>query len=312
MQKIKNPYKSFIAMSLFFLLIAGCQRDRIIITGSETMYPMLKMLARDYNEIQEDYRVVVKGGGSLLGLKRLILRQTDFAASSHEIERAIQDQLASIDDYKIVVVAFDGIALVVNKKNPVIRLHLKQASDIFAGRIKTWKEVGGRDKIITVLIRNDNSGTASYMKEHILRLKDLGELIYAKNRYVEYTRRACTVKNNREMAQIISENENAIGYMGMGSAVTEGRGKVKKLRYSIERKGPYYEPDIKTVQNGQYQLARPLSLVYKPDSNGPKDKFIDYVNTKRAQLQVESSGYLDSLYKDLFIEPLSIKGEKSD
>ncbi len=297
------------ALSLVVSLFLGCKRETLTMQGSETMYPMLKILEEDYNLYQDDVRVVVGGGGSLKGLRQLVSGTIDIAASSLEIEEALSSQLAQIDTYDVVVLAYDGISIVINRNNPVERLHLRQISDMFAGKISNWKEVGGPDMKVLPVVRNDNSGTAAYMKRHVLRQFDLGDLVFEKYRDREYGASARTAANNREIADIVSKHVNAISYMGMGSAETEGRGRVKKISYAVNARGPYVLPGPAEVESRRYQLSRPLMLVYRRDKDAKKKDFIEYVKSGRAHAKIKSSGYLDILQTNIMMKTLTIKGD---
>jgi phosphate transport system substrate-binding protein len=294
---------------LFFTLVS-CGAEKLVISGSETMYPMLNLVAEDYNSMQKDVRIVIEGGGSLLGMKKLARKQTDIAASSMDIQETLNSYPGDLDDYEMAILAFDGIAIVVNKKNPVKKLSLVQLSDIFSGRIKNWSEVGGERAPIMIVVRNDNSGTALYMKEHVLRQRDAGEKAHKKYRYQNYAENFIAAKNNSEIAVIIEKNKYAISYMGMGSADTEGRGKVKKLSYSVKTGGEYYEPTPNTVDQRLYRLSRPLMLIYRKDGSSKKGIFIKYLKTERARKVIATSGYLDSLYSKIMFKTLLIKGRR--
>ncbi len=300
-------------LCIFVLTVAahiGCKQESLTITGSETMYPMLKIIEKDYEEYQDRVDLVVKGGGSKFGLKKLVVQETDMASSSLDIREIINSRLALIDNFEIAVVAMDGIAVVVNRENPVDRLHLLQLSDIFSGKITNWKEVGGADMPIKVIIRNDNSGTAAYMKEHILRQMDMSDLVYEKKKFLEYDKDVVVAKNNREIAQLIEKNKNAISYMGMGSAVTEGEGKVKKLEYAIDEDGPYYKPTITSIESRDYRLARPLTLIFRVEKDPEIKDFLEYLNSKRAHESILSSGYKDSLHSRFMLETILVTGKR--
>ena len=307
MKKIKILILLMLALLLW---ASGCKREVLTISGSETMYPMLQKLSGDYRYYQSDFAVDVNGGGSKQGITALIEGRVDIAASSLDFEKTLTDQLSAIGTFAIGLLAYDGIAVVTNRNNPVDRLSLQQLSDIFAGKIKNWKEVGGKDRPIQVIIRNSRSGTADYMEEHVLKQKDLGEFVYARYKNRKYDPRALVAGNNREIVSLISSNEHAISYMGMGSADTEGKGRVKKLKYALNEEGPFYEPTVQTVEKHQYKLARPLMLIYRTDNGGKVDKFIEYLKTKRARKAVLSTGYLDSIYSRLMLDTVIIRGKR--
>ncbi|MBN2078014.1 MAG: phosphate ABC transporter substrate-binding protein [Spirochaetes bacterium] len=303
---MKRTIPAILVILAFAIVLSGCKKETLTITGSETMYPMLKILEDDFKLYNDDVQLVVRGGGSKTGLKNLVSGRTDIAASSLEIEEDMAIQLASIDRFEVAILAYDGIAVVVNRNNPVMRLHLRQISDMFAGRIRNWKDVGGFSAPVIPVVRNDYSGTAAYMKRHVLRQYDLGELIYEKNREQKYAPYARVAKNNREIAEIVASNINAISYMGMGSADTEGRGKVKKIQYALTARGPYFFPEPNTVVNRQYMLSRPLMLVYR--KNDPKkDVFLSYLKSQRASKKIRSSGYLDIMQSQIMLRTLTVK-----
>ncbi|MBN2042034.1 MAG: phosphate ABC transporter substrate-binding protein [Spirochaetes bacterium] len=305
----KNIKLLFVIITNLFMLNA-CQRQPLTITGSETMYPMLKNLASDYNSLQSDVNIRIRGGGSRFGLKQLVNNETHFAATSMDIQEDVMLQLSYIDNYEMVIIAFDGIAIVVNKNNPVTQLNLNQASDIFSGKITNWKEAGGNDLAINLIIRNVYSGTAAYMKEYVLKKKLMGDLVYENNKYREYSSGAIIAKNNRQIAELIAQNPGAISYMGMGSTETEAYGRVKALKFSVNNNGPYYEPEIVTVEKRQYELSRPLMLIYSTDNGAGKDKFIEYLKTERAHDAILATGYLDSLYSKIMLKTLRVKGKR--
>ncbi len=300
---------SMLTVSVLFFA-AGCSREKIFITGSETMYPMLNLVANDFNSTQTDIEVVVRGGGSKYGLKQLISNRTHFASSSSGLVEDIELQLKYIDNFTMAVMAYDGVSIVVNKKNRVEKLRLTQISGIFSGKIKNWKDVGGPDKPITVIVRNDYSGTATFMRENVLRQHDLGEMVYEKYKYTQYAKNAIVAKNNREIADRVAADENAVSFMGMGSAVTEGRGKVKVLMYARTEKDPFHYPSVHSVESGRYQLKRPLMLIYRPDKGGSMTRFVEYLKTDRARLKIENSGYLDTLYSKLFTKTIQVKARR--
>ena len=99
-------------------------------------------------------------------------------------------------------IAYDGITVVVNPKNPVSELTFDQLRGIYNGSISNWKEVGGEDKPIAVISRDSSSGTYEYFKEAVL----LGD---------EYRPDALTQPATGGIVGEISQNPNAIGYIGV-------------------------------------------------------------------------------------------------
>ncbi|GBF51625.1 phosphate ABC transporter protein PstS [Leptospira ryugenii] len=253
---------------------------------------MFRYLAAEYEESHSSIKVTVEGGGSESGIDRLRKGEIDLAISSRDLNQAEFDDLRKTGNLDKVRVAYDGVAIVVNPSNPVAKLHLSQISDILSGTAKNWKEVGGSDAPIQLVIRNDKSGTQDYIENHILRQKDLSPADFEKHKSRNFSPTAKIVKDNAEMAKFISENPNAVGYMGMGSAVIDNKDKLKSLEYAKRPNDPYVTPSIKNVYERKYRLSRELFVVYKTDQGGKIDEFITFITGEQGQALILKSGYL--------------------
>jgi len=169
-------------------------------------------------------------------------------------------------------VALDGLAVVVNPANPVSKLTVDQLAQIFTGKVRNWKEVGGTDAKIVILSREVNSGTHVYFKEHVLRKLD-------PNSKEEYAADALMLSSSQAIADEVAQNPSAIGYYGMGYISP----KQKALYVAKDEKSAYEAPTIENVVNGKYPISRPLFLY----SNGePKElvkKFVDFTLSKKGQ-----------------------------
>lgn len=279
---------------LGFITLAGCsRRQEILISGSETMKTVTTLLAEGFNDSQKKYEVKVTGGGSKLGIDDLTRKRVDIAMTSNDISETHLAAMADISRYEKVDIGFDGLAVVVNPANPVSKIHLLQFSQILSGRISNWKELGGPDMAIIPVLRNNNSGSEGYVREHVLRRKDLGEPVYAALKDAEYTSVAVTKRDNKEIFDFISSNPGAIAYMGVGVAKSEGKNKIKILDYSLLPEGPYLSPSIENIQAGKYRLSRPLALVYVPDG-GRKDAFIAYALSEEGQKKILNYDYMQA------------------
>ncbi len=152
---------------------AGSAGDMIQIKGSDTMVNLAQAWAENYMEMNPGNFIAVTGGGSGTGISSLISGTCDIAMCS----RNIKDKEIALANKRGVSpleikAALDGLAVVVNPKNPVDKLTIDQLADIFTGRVTNWKELGGEDKKIVILSREVNSGTHVYFKEHVLRKND--------------------------------------------------------------------------------------------------------------------------------------------
>ncbi|MCW7465745.1 phosphate ABC transporter substrate-binding protein [Leptospira levettii] len=299
---------------LFYILITinfvACKdKQTLKVAGSETMNSMMRFLGTEYEKVNSNVRVTVEGGGSESGIDRLRKGEIDMAVSSRALNQAEYDDLRKTGNLEIVRLAYDGVALVVNPNNPVSKLHLVQTSDIFSGKIKNWKEVGGQDAPISIVIRNDKSGTQDYFQNHILKRRDLGDKEFNTYKSNVFSPNAKIVKDNAEMAKYIQENPNSIGYMGMGSALVDHKDNLKALEYAktSSKDEPYVTPSIRNVYDRKYKLARELFIIYKTDQGDKIDAFVTYLTSEQGQVAVLQSGYLRSSLPEVEVSAEPVK-----
>ena len=290
------------------LAAAGCsKRQEILISGSETMKDAIALLAEEFNKSQKKYVAKVGGGGSKAGIEDLTLSRVDIAMTSNEIKETHLDALADISKFEKVDIGYDALAIVVHPSNKVKQMHLSQYAGILSGKFTNWKELGGDDMAILPVLRNRNSGTEAFVREHVLRRKDLGEAVYAAFRNTEYTPGATTKRDNREIIDFVSTNVGAIAYMGVGVAKSEGKNRIRILDYALTKEGPFLQPTIENIQAGKYRLSRALSLVYVPD-NARKDAFIAYALSEAGQKKILEYEYLQAAPNTVLVIEKRAKG----
>jgi phosphate transport system substrate-binding protein len=169
-------------------------------------------------------------------------------------------------------VANDGVAVIVNPANPVKKLTLKQLSDIYTGKIKTWKELGGSGQKIVALSRDRNSGTHVFFLEHVVKLGD-------KKSKNEFAPEALMMPSSQAIVEEVSGNPSAIGYVGLG--YTSSREKI--LAIAKEEKSPYVVPSIETVTKKQYPISRSLLFYTNGEPNEKTKAFITFVLSPEGQ-----------------------------
>jgi phosphate transport system substrate-binding protein len=281
-------------LSIFVLLfIFDCgPKEVLTISGSETMHGMAEYLAKDFEKENSKIRVEISGGGSMEGIQRLIQHKSDIALSSRELYEDEFEKLNKDGNLEKLTIAYDGVAIVVHPTNPISQLDLKSISEIFQGKITNWKSLGGKDEPIKVVMRNDKSGTLSYFTDHVLKQRNLGMDAYSKNNKAEFSKNAQIVTDNFEMADLISKFPNAIGFMGMGSALVENKGRIKTVRYANTSKDEFVEPSIDNVYNRKYRLSRGLYLIYRADKTQRVEEFATFLTGDKGQELILKRGYL--------------------
>lgn len=252
---------------------AAAKKNTVQIKGSDTMVNLGQAWAEKYMEENPQDFVAVTGGGSGTGVASLISGTCDIAMSSRNIKEkeillAKQKGVNPIE----IKTALDGLAVVVNPKNPLSKLTIEQLAQIFTGKITNWKELGGLDSKIVLLSREVNSGTHVYFKEHILRKND-------PNSQEEFAPGALMLSSSQAIADEVAQNPGAIGYYGMGYISN----KHKAIMVAKDDKSEYESPTIENVINGKYPISRPLFLYTNGEPQGLVKKFIDFCLSEEGQ-----------------------------
>lgn len=286
--KLKTSRKKILLKGLFLFIIfiiAGCSKGidtTVDIRGSDTMVNVTMAWAQKLMELDPLVDIVVNGGGSSVGIQSLITGTADVANASREIK---PDEIKEAKSNKVnpfeTIVGFDGIVVAVNKYNPVSKLTIKQLSDIFTGKIKNWKEVGGRNRPIVLLSRESSSGTYEFFKEHVI---NEGKKNGGKN----FAASASLLNNSSQIVEQIESNQNDIGYFGLGYATD----KLKMIAVAKETKGPYIKPTVDTVKNKSYTISRPLIIYTNDRPKGNVKKYIDFVLGPKGQRLLEKAGFI--------------------
>ncbi|MEA1960199.1 MAG: phosphate ABC transporter substrate-binding protein [Bacillota bacterium] len=140
----------------------------LTLAGSTSVQPFSEVLAEEFMTIHPDVQVNVQGGGSSQGVAAAISGAADIGAASRDLKDEEKEAEPGI---KATVIAIDGVSIVVHPENPIPELTIAQVKDIYLGNIVNWKELGGNDAVITVICREDGSGTRDAF-DHIVMSKE--------------------------------------------------------------------------------------------------------------------------------------------
>ncbi len=233
------------------------------------MLPLTKLWAEEFMRQHPGVSVHTEGGGTEDGIKALIQGKIDISTASRpmrpEEARGLAERQSSLGFSYLV--AKDALSIYVHPDNPVRNLSLVQLRDIFTGRIPSWKEAGGQDQAILVLIRPPNSGTYLYFQEHVLE----GHA---------YTSSAQTMPTNQAVVNAIAAHPNAIGYGGFAFEKSV-------VHCQVEGVMPSEENVVKDI----YPITRYLHLYTRDAPRGYSKKFIDWVLSPAGQRVVRKAGY---------------------
>lgn len=236
---------------------------RIAISGSTSTEDLVKGLADEFQALNPGVEITYEGIGSSAGVKNVIDGVSDIGTASREIKEEESSQ--GIDTF---VFAHDGIATIVHAENEVADISMEQLTQIYAGEITNWSELGGADANIVVVSREDGSGTRSAFEE-ILGLEESG-LVSS----------AIIAEGNGNVQSTVGGNPNAIGYVSFAYLDDS----IKPL--SID--GAQATTD--EVISGNYELSRPFNMVYFADKLSPQAKaFIDFIRSEDAVHLIEGT-----------------------
>ena len=259
--------------------------ESITVKGSDTMVILGQRLAEEYMNKNKDVTIQVTGGGSGTGIAALLNKTTNLANSSRPIKDAeakkAREAGVEITEVKI---AMDGLAVVVNRENPVSELTMKQILGIYTGHYKNWKDVGGPDQKIMRYSRESNSGTYVFFKEHVLLDRD-------------YAPDCQTMSGTSAVAEAVSRDKWGIGFGGV--AYFEKIPELKIVKIKKLANTPAVSPikedrsvNYEQIWNSEYPIARYLYVYVAGKMTPAIKKYIDWTLGPEGQNIVAKIGYV--------------------
>ncbi len=265
---VKKSYSCWLilfgfAIGIFpFFSCAPNQKNTIVIAGSTSIQPFAERLAEVYSQTHKQLKINVQGGGSSAGIKTVQTDVCNIGMSSRELnpeEKGLNE----------IIIAYDGIVIIVNRRNPVQNLSLATVADIFAGNIKHWNDVGGIKRRINSIIREEGSGTRQSFEQIVMKDKDV-------------TIDALIQDSNGAVREIVANDPNAIGYISYG--LLDERVKPITLDSVI--------PTIESIKQRKYPVVRPFLFLTKSEPQGQVKKFIDFVLSNEGQKLLQEEGLI--------------------
>ena len=241
------------------------QKGTLDIAGGTAHIPVMKKAAQAIMTVNPDIRITVAGGGSGVGVQKV----GEGLVQIGNTGRALKEGEISRYGLKSFPFAIDGVAIAVNPSNKVQSLTKAQLKDVFAGKITNWKELGGQDAAISLYVREDGSGTRETFEERAL---DKGTSTPSAN----------VVNSNGAMKTAISQDPNAIGYVGIGHLDSSICG--------VTVDGMV--PSQKNAADGTYKITRLLYMNTKGEPSGLTALFVDYIYSPEGQKFTSESGYI--------------------
>src|SRR6266480_796527 len=198
---MKRIYLSLITI---ISLMGSAYADRLVIKGSDTLgAKLVPQLAEQFKAQHPGTTFDIAAEGSTTGIAAIIDGTAQIGMSSRRAKSSeVGTASAKGINMKPTIVAYDGIAVIVNANSPVKSLTKKQVEQIFTGEVTDWSAVGGSGGKISIYTRNTSSGTYSDFKELAMKKRD-------------YAPGSQNMAGNEQIGSEVGRNPAGIGYVGM-------------------------------------------------------------------------------------------------
>jgi phosphate transport system substrate-binding protein len=242
------------------LILAGCGNSettgKVTLSGSSTVAPLAQVIGQKFESENPGMEIDVQTGGSSRGVNDATKGLVDIGMASRALAPEEQENLSPY------TIAWDGIAPIVHRDNPVTELSDSQIRGIYTGEIGNWSALGGPDAEIVVVNKAEGRSTLKLFLHYF----DL------KNSQIAAD---VVIGDNQQGIKTVAGNPHAIGYVSIGTAEFEAsNGTSIRL---LPMGG--VEASTASVSSGQFPLSRPLNLLVKPDLSQASQRFLDYARS---------------------------------
>lgn len=264
--------KTILLLATALLAISSAQAQKLVIKGSDTLgAKLVPQLAEEYKARNSGVSFEIAAEGSTTGIAAITDGTAQIGMSSR---RAKPTEMSAAQakgvTLKPTIVAYDGIAVIVNTHNPLSALTKRQVEQIFAGDVADWSAVGGTPGRISIYTRNTSSGTYSDFKDLAMKKRD-------------YASSSQKMAGNEQIASEVGRNPNGIGYVGLAYMESAG---IKVI--SIDGATPTKE----SVLAKKYPYARPTFYYTNGEATGEAAKFLEFTLGNDGQKIVSKVGFV--------------------
>jgi len=263
----------FIALTLLIATATGISvaaSDQVLITatGSSTIAPLMSELGKAFEKANPQVRIDVQSGGTSRGITDVRQGSARFGMVSRALH---PDEM----DLESVLIAKDGVSMIVHQSNPVKMLTREQIISIYTGMTKNWKEVGGPDLPITVISKAEGRSTLEVFSQYFgLTSRNIKAQII--------------IGDNQQEIRTVSTNKGAIGYVSIGSAEYEASHGTPIKMVQLGN----FVPSTQTVTSGEYPICRDLNLVYRKPLNKEESALLNFVTSPAAKKEIEAQFFI--------------------
>jgi len=274
---MKKAFVLSLVLALGITALTGCgggqTADKVVVAGSTSVQPLSEELAAAFMDVNGDITVEIQGGGSGQAAVSLADGIADIGALSREVKD--EEKSTIVKEY---IIAKDGVAVIVNTDVTVTDLTLEQIKGIFTGEIANWKEVGGKDQTITVVSREEGSGTRGAFTE----LTGVMEKDSAGTEIDSTSKNAIVQPSTGAVLQAVGSTPGSIGYVSMEA--------LNDTVIALEVGGVSISKE--TVLDGTYAISRPFIYGVAGEVSEAAQAFIDFIMSAEGQALIEENGYI--------------------
>ncbi len=259
---------TFIVFGISGLACTYAASERLVLTGSSTVAPLVVEIARRFETMNPAVRIDVQTGGTSRGINDTRNGTADIGM----VSRALKSNETDLHAFTI---ALDGISIILHTNNRIATLNKQQIVDIYTGKITNWKSAGGTDARITVVNKAEGRSTLELFL-HYLALKNSQIKPHA------------IIGDNPQGIKTVAGNPNAIGYVSIGAAEYETKRGVPIKLLPLDGVGA----TIANVRNGTFPLSRPLNLITSREPQGLTRRFIEFARSLQTHDLVEAQYFV--------------------
>ncbi|MGL5416602.1 MAG: phosphate ABC transporter substrate-binding protein [Clostridium sp.] len=253
----------------------GEEKKTITISGSSAMLPLMESSIEKYGEENKNVVINAQAGGSGTGLSQVLEGAVNIGNSDVFAQEKLGEKEAKeLVDHKVVA---QGFAVVTSKESGVTNLTKAQIKDIFSGKVKNWKEVGGKDLEIMVIHRPESSGTRATFTQTIL----------GGDKEIENDSIGATQDSNGAVLNTMKKHPGSISYVAMTYMKTD---EAKNALQLVSIDG--VEPTSDNIKNGKYDFWSWGHMYTKGEPTSDVKEFIDFVGGEKNAETIEELGLI--------------------
>ncbi len=263
-----------LGFSVFFLSCAPQTKKAkprpvatIKIAGSGTCRSLIEILTREYSKSHPEVKIKIlpntRSRGGIEGVAQGLLDVGLVSRKLKPEEKALGLTYLALSN--------DGLVVATHNSVKIKNLSTQQVKDIYSGKIKNWKELGGEDAPIVVLDHNEDEAAKIIFRQYVL------------GKTLSVTKTAIILYYETDMVEALKKTPNTIGYLSLGCALSN---KIPINLVSLDG----VTPSVANVLSGKYKVIRPLGIVYKK-LTPQAENLIDFFRSDEAKKLMIKNGF---------------------